>query len=317
MMSWLLKKNRGATLSLMISVAFTMVFSDTADARKRRRKRPKHSSKVATAAAEAESQAAVDGLMGKLRWGMSLAQVKAEVSAKIRASYLAARSEVADPIEQDRMRQAEELEVKALTKSYYTFSGARSPWDVSLVEHEFAHRNNESVLVVWEKNERRFYFFHHERLWKVYIAFNSDVYKDKTFDDFAAAMEARFGAAERKYRTNLKGEAEESHLEWPTFSGPGSGRTVLKAVDNTGFYGNFCLVLEDNIASQSVFSSRKQKKTDGRAHRADRLIDMVTDTTKGPDPHMRANENIVDRLTGSDSTSPVKSTPDASSKNHK
>jgi len=306
---WFFGSKQGTILCVIGSLLLSMLMTEQAEARRKKKRRVVKSKTVSVSA---DHLTAVNGLMGNLKWGMTLDQVKAGVTKKIRDSYVAQRSKLSDPIDQDRLRKAEERDVSALTKSYYTFSGARSPWDVSLIEKEFAHRNDESVLVVWEKKERRFYFFHNERLWKIYIAFNSEVYADKTFDDFAAAMEARFGAAERKYRTNLKGEAEESHLEWPAF-----GKTVLKAIDNTGFYGNFCLVLQDSQKASAVTASRKAKKANGRVHSADHLIDMVTDPTKGPDKDLRANENIVDQLTGTHSKTPVtteKNTKDAAAK---
>ena len=178
--------------------------------------------------------------------------------------------------------------LKKVKKDYVTFSGKRSSWDVSLVDKEFAHKNNESMAVAWKKRERRFFFFHNDRLFKIFIAFNSEMFADKTFEDFAQAMETRFGPAERKFTVTLRGDQKMDHLAWPQ-----SGQTKLLAYDYTGFYGNFCLSLIDMREWDSVKTGR-QLNSPKRKY-TDPLVEAVT---RGGDSGRDENENVVDRITG-------------------
>ena len=53
---------------------------------------------------------------------------------------------------------------------------------VSLIDREFGHRNEEAMLVMWEKDQRRFLFFWKEKLYKQFIAYNADKFKGMDFE---------------------------------------------------------------------------------------------------------------------------------------
>lgn len=234
---------------------------------------------------------AINKLLGKFKWGMSSRQVLDLLSAKVRKRYAQRLTDAKDPLVQDKLRAELRAELAKLKGSIVKFGGQRSSWDISLVSGEFAHRNDEAMAVMWNKKDRRFYFFHRDRLWKIFIGFNSSLYQGKTFDDFAAVMERRFGRAKRKFTTNVEGEQVMTHLEWPP-----ARRTLLKAVDNTDPYGNFCLVLVDRGAWASVREGRRVNAP--KRSNPDALIDTVMrdEAKQGVDP----NADIVDRITGKD-----------------
>src|SRR5204863_3912549 len=121
------------------------------------------------------------------------------------------------------------------------FDGQTTGWDVSIIDREFAHKNDESMMVIWEKDQRRFLFFWQQHLWKQFIAFNAEhpAFAGKTFDDFAAIIQRRYGPAAMTFR-KLRTSDEQTldHLEWPP-----AGDFGLWAVDLTMFYGNHCLAL--------------------------------------------------------------------------
>ena len=230
--------------------------------------------------------------MGEYKWGMSSAKVLSQLREDIRTEEELILKRIKDPLEQDRRRREMMEKLVKVKKDYVVFGGKRSPWDVSLVDKEFAHKNNESMAVAWKKKERRFFIFHHDRLWKMFIAFNSELFADKTFEDFAQAMESRFGPAERKFTVNLKGDQKMDHLAWPQ-----SGQTKLLAYDYTGFYGNFCLSLVDvkewdNVKTGRSMNSPKRKYSDS-------LVEAVT---KGESSGRDDNEDVIDRITGKGSS---------------
>lgn len=227
-------------------------------------------------------------LLGKYKWGMSPAQVLAILEQEARADFAPRLAETKEPLEQDQLRRQLTDDLAVLRKNYVRFEGQATPWDISLIDKEFAHHSGESMALRWGKRDRRFYFFHSGRLWKIYIAFNSDLYKGKTFDDFAAMMERRFGAAERKFRTTIKGDPVPAYLRWPPING-----TALRAIDNTRFFGNFCLGLADVAGRERVREARKLVRTPRQ--RRDILVESVLRPAGGSSS---VEENVVDRLTG-------------------
>lgn len=260
-----------------------------AKARAKRRQRPKKKL-VATK----QTRVGIEKLMGKYKFGMSSAQVVSQLESDIRAREEPILKSIKDPLEQDKRRREMFANIRKVKKNHIYFRGKRSPWDVSLVDKEFAHKNNEAMLVSWEKMERRFFFFHHDKLWKIFIAFNAEMFQDKTFEDFAGAMEARFGSAERKFSVTLTGDQKMDHLAWPQ-----SGTTKLLAYDYTGFYGNFCLSLVniptwENVKSGREMNSPKRKYSDP----------LVESVTKDDGALRDDNEDIVDRITGKGTTAP-------------
>jgi hypothetical protein len=84
-----------------------------------------------------------------------------------------------------------------------------------------------------------------------------------------------------------KDDVVVDHLEWPS-----QGEFTLWAIDQTGFYGNFCLKLIET-SMLSVEKTHAEKAVKGP--RGNALIDAVTKPeTNNTDP----NANIVDDILG-------------------
>lgn len=270
-----------------------------ADAKKRKRR---GKAKVTAVQASKEATVAITALLGAYKWGLTVDNVRKQLIADYRKTVDPKIKATKEPLEQDKLRRERMAREAEITKSYVEFTGKRTPWDVSLVDKEFAQKNGESLMYNWGDRDRRFYFFHEETLYKVYIAFNSSIFKGKSFEDFAAVMEKRFGPYKREYRQTIKGEKKLAFLVWPAV-----GNTQLRAIDNTGFYGNFCLVLTDAQASQRVDEKRAMNRT---APKGDSLVNSIVGSES--ESNGDVNDDIVDRITGQDVAAP-KSGSDSSS----
>ncbi len=259
-------------------------------------------SKKAPAAESSSKKAAPNpkalaDLAGKFKWGMTPDDITKVISDQIKAKYQDQISKETDVYSQDQLRKSMQEEIDKVKSSYIKFDGQKTGWDVSIVDKEFGHRNGESMMVFWEKDQRRFLFFYNERLYKQFIAFNAEhpAFQNKTFDDFAKLIEKRFGPAEMKF-ANMRTKDEQTldHLEWAP-----SGDDELWAIDQSQFYGNFCLVLKQrSIASQISKNHGASRQGSGNA-----LIESVTtrDKVEG-DP----NSDIVDQITGTKPKGPPK-----------
>src|SRR5262249_11371580 len=154
---------------------------------------------------------------GKFKWGMAPADVNKVIADQINARIEERVKKESDIYVQDQLRKEARDEIEKVKTSYIKFDGQKSGWDTSIIDKEVGHRNGESMLVMWEKDQRRFLFFWHDKLYKQFIAFNAEhpAFKGKTFDDFAKLIEKRFGPAEMKF-ANLRTRDEQTldHLEW-------------------------------------------------------------------------------------------------------
>jgi hypothetical protein len=234
---------------------------------------------------------ALADLAGKFKWGMTPDEVTKLITDQLTAKYQDQITKEQDVYQQDSLRKSMNEEIEKVKTSYIKFDGQKSGWDVSIVDKEFAHHDGESMMVFWEKDQRRFLFFHNEHLYKQFIAFNAEhpVFQGKTFDDFAKLIEKRFGPAEMKF-TSLRTKDEQTldHLEWAP-----SGDDELWAIDQSQFYGNFCLVLKQRSTSSQLASKHGDRSGKGGGNA---LIDSVTTPDKvAGDP----NSDIVDQITGS------------------
>ena len=222
--------------------------------------------------ARAADARAVGELAGKFKWGMSPEDAQKLIADGIHAKYADMIKKEPDIYKQDQLRKDEGEEVQKVKDSYVKFDGitpGAREWGTSIVQSEFAPRNDESMMTLWEKDQRRFLFFWHDKLYKQYIAFNAEhpVFAGKSFDDFAKLIQNRYGPAEMKFtQMKTKQDMKLDHLEWPA-----AGEYQLYAIDQSEFYGNFCLVLFNPATARDVEKARSRAQHQAgarqRAHR--------------------------------------------------
>ncbi|MCA9666510.1 MAG: hypothetical protein KC503_13005, partial [Myxococcales bacterium] len=273
---------------LSLFIAILMVFTAfDADARRRRRRRRKK--KPAVVKATKAQRTAITRLLAPFKWGMNISKVQRLVIQQLKKRYAPQLKKASkEPLEYDKLRRERDRAIAKVKKSVIKFNGKRTSWDVSLIDKEFAHKNSESMVVRWGKEDRRFYFFHQGALWKVFIAFNAERFRGKTFQDFAGVMQARFGPAEPVWTKSVTGKSVMAYLGWPPI-----GRTVLRALDNTAFYGNFCMVLVDNRQTSAVAEGRRLNSP--KRGSGDPLVNAATAKSA---TGRTGDEDVIDRITG-------------------
>lgn len=254
--------------------------------RGRRQARP-----PAAAERAAPASAAIAESLGELRWGMEPRAVHQFFQNKIRERYRERLVKAPGTLEQERIRHEMDGELRRLRESYIRFDGERNGWDLSFVRDEFTHGNNESMLVYRDENSQNFYFFIQGRLWKWYKAFDASVFQGQPFAQFAQAVQGRFGNAVERTGSLSEGADERHWLEWQDQT------TRLRAVDQTRFYGFYCLVFEDKGTLGRLDQLRTNTIQSGSGSHS--LVDSVMlpeggETTESND----GNADIVDRITG-------------------
>jgi hypothetical protein len=246
--------------------------------------------------ASAQTARAISDLMGKFKWDMSSEDAMKIISDDLTAKFDARLRAEKLPAKQDVILREKNDALTKLKESYVKFDGQKTGWDVSIIDREFSHHNDESMFYYFEPNAalRRFFFFHDNRLWKQFIAFNAEnqAFAGKSFDDFADIIQAKYGPAAMTFRKQRTSDEQTfDHLEWPP-----SGDYVLWAIDLTTFYGNFCLSLMRKSKMAMMEKSRAQHNP--AAHKS-ALVEQVTN---GESSSGDANADVVDQITGRTTT---------------
>ncbi len=275
---------------LGVMVALAMASGDADAKRKKKRKaKKKEPPKVDTRA--------IGELMGGFEWGMSPKQVQKILSDRIDEKYKEQIAEKAsDVYEQDRLRAKAKKEKKKLKKSFVKFKGQRTGWDVSIIDEEFAHKNDESMLVFWEQdpekkvNQRRFFFFVDDQLYKMYIAFDAQMFPEgkRKFVYFHEIMEKRYGPGELVFEDDKYGGQNIKHVHWKDDS------YYLRAVNRLSFYGTFCLALSDSKVERWLSDRRAERNP--MANKGNAVIDSVLEDENDSTSLDESNSNAVDHL---------------------
>src|SRR5262249_45135391 len=109
--------------------------------------------------ASAQTARAIDELQGKLKWGMTTDEIKKMLQEDVQKRHAEDwKKAVGNPEAQDKINATIKDEVDHVSKSYIEFTGQKTPWEVSIVDREFAHNNAEAMLVIEEgkRSQRRF-----------------------------------------------------------------------------------------------------------------------------------------------------------------
>lgn len=239
----------------------------------------------------AKTARAISELANRFTWGMSEADVLKIILDDVNARFDEKIKKERDAFKQDAVRKQLLDAIEQVKQNHVQFDGHKTGWDVSLIDREFGHKTGEAMVVMWEKDQRRFLFFYQGKLWKQFIAFNADhpAFAGKNFDDFAEIMQRRYGTAEvsfKKQRTT--DEQTFDHLEWPP-----AGDYILWAIDMTALYNNFCLSLFQKSVVPLIEKARKDIKQDD-----DSSTDLVKKALEMDSSNKDPNADVVDDITG-------------------
>jgi hypothetical protein len=265
------------------ALACALALSFTADAahaspKKKRAKTAHHQ--------EAPQSAEIGKSMGDLKWGMEREAVIKIFTDRVREKYKPLIAKATDAIQEDKQRAAMRDELQKIRGSVVEFNGNKTGWDASFLKPEFTHQNGESMFVVNDDNSQNYYFFMNGKLWKWYKAFNADTFHGKKFDQFASALQNRFGKSVERNGELSPGQGKQHWLEWQDPS------TRLRAVDNNQFYGFYCMVFEEKATANKLADMRKNKPD------TDKKSNVLVDSVTGNDDSSDGNTDIIDRITG-------------------
>jgi hypothetical protein len=238
---------------------------------------------------EAPQSAEISKAMGDLKWGASRDEVFQHFTGEIKEKYKPLMAKASGAIEEDKLRAKMRDELGRIRASVVEFNGEKSGADASFLKSEFTHHNNESMFTVSDDTSKNYYFFINGRLWKWYKAFEAAAFNGKSFDEFAAAIQERYGKAQVREGEVAPGMGKGRWLEWQ------DGQSRLRAVDNKQFYGFYSLVFEGKETLGKLAQLRSHKEAP--VAKTNALVDSVTSGGKEASPADN-DSDVIDRITG-------------------
>lgn len=281
-------------VSCIVSVVFASLGGDAEAQRGRRRRGRGSATGESSAPAEAPQSAEIARVMEQLgvSWGIGARPLFEHFRGAIEASWGPRLSKAGGAIEEDRLRAQLDTEIRRIRSSYVAFDGEGTGWDTSFLRDEYTHGNHEAMMEVREPetHSRSYYFMINDHLWKRYQAFDSSAFGGATFEQFAEAIQRQFGPGVERSGSLVEGRPPTRWIEWQDET------TRLRAIDETRFYGFFCLVFEERETLARLPTLRTH--TIERDRSGHSIVDSVVlgdgEESSGGDAHA----DVTDRITG-------------------
>ena len=212
----------------------------------------------------------------------------------IHAKYVEMIKKEPDIYKQDQLRKDEGDEVQKVKDSYVKFDGigpGAKEWGTSIIQTEFAARNDESMMTLWEKDQASLpLLLARQALQAVHrLQLRAPGLRRQVV---RRLRQAHPEPLRRRGDEVLADEDQAGHEARPPRVA-GVGDFQLYAIDQSEFYGNFCLVLFNPTVAKQVDAARTEHNT--KPAHGNALIDAVTQQPKTTGD---SNENIVDQITG-------------------
>ncbi len=285
--------------SSLLSLLAAALVPDAEAQRGRRGAQRRRGATAAAAPAEAPESAAIAPALEEagIRWGISPRESFDHFTKQLTERYRPRLAKAPGAIEEDRLRSEMQAEQQRMRRTFIRFTGQATGWDSSFLRDEYTHGNTEAMLIVREEevHATSHYFFINERLWKRYQAFDASAFGGATFEQFAAAIQRRFGPGVERTGSLVEGRPPTRWIEWQ------DATTRLRAIDQTRFYGFFCLVFEDKatLAQLPTLRTHTIQREQGGSSLVDSVIrDDAEASHAGGTGGGDAHADIADRLTG-------------------
>ena len=223
-------------------------------------------------------------LFGGFKFGLSKDEVLAILGKQLDERYEEKIKATTDVASQDRLRKEKKTELARVSQSFTAFEGKKTGWDVSIIEDEFAHKTDESMLERWEnkdgKNQRRFFFFYQNKLWKMFVSLDVSILPEdkQNFETFQGVMHAKYGP----------GNIEPGYISWQT------DEFHVRAVDKLKSHATLALIIEEPKVKKELIALRVTKAD--KKPETNSVIKAVIDPDKKDKPDVKQNGNAVDAV---------------------
>jgi hypothetical protein len=228
--------------------------------------------KAEAAVTPAVPQTPIDGDLGKLKWGMTVEEVKNTFHEKIDATYKEKLKGVRDVTQADALGAQKKKEKDAFDASYKKFDVQADigKLSVSIISNEIKVGSNESMLIIKDEKSQRYLFFSDNKLYKLFVAYDGTYLGDVKFPDFILKITDKHGAPVKKFDHKIKGESQMVACNW------GDTTANLWVEDKRDVYGSVVLVYDAPTGRQIDRSKQiEPPKTKSKFGVDDSMIDNL------------------------------------------
>lgn len=243
----------------------------------------------------ADKKKALAELYGGFKFGMSKDDVLKVLQKQIDERFEEKIKATEDITKKDKLRAEKRRELGDVQKSYVEFNGKNvGGWDVSIIENEFAHKTNEAMLDRWEnkdgKNQRRFFFFHEGKLWKMAISIDVSILPEdkRNFETFSQVMTGKYGP----------GDVDGGTITWY------SDEFEVRALDKLKAYTALILAIEQPATKKQLIALRAEKAD--KKPETSPVIKSVIDPDNKDKPDVKSNSGAVDAVINANGGKPPK-----------
>jgi hypothetical protein len=251
--------------------------------------------KKKAAPAAASGREAIMGVLetAGLKWGSTVDDVKKLYKEKIKAEFAEKMKGEKDSLKMYNLGKERDEAMAEIDAKYVVFDPKKeAEFRSAIVAKEFKYDSSESMIVVPTPQSQWYLFFLDSKLWKLFIAYNSDYIGDRTFGDIVALGEKKYGSPKKRWmRKPMKGDPIMVAAEWE------DGGSRLWMEDKIALFGSVVMIYAD-----------KTKRTDDRSDVSNPLPkegisgyappDAVIDSIKTDTDPDAGKADIVDKITG-------------------
>ena len=241
----------------------------------------------------AAPQNPIDADLGKLKWGMTVEEVKNTFHEKIDATYKEKLKGVRDVTQADALGAQKKKEKDTFDASYKKFDIQTDigKLSVSIISNEIKVGINEAMLIIKDDKSQRYLFFSDDKLYKLFVAYDGTYLGDVKFPDFILKITDKHGDPLKKFDHKIKGEALMVACNW------GDTTSNLWVEDKRDVYGSVVLIYDAPT---------------GRQIDRSKLIEPPKTKSK-----FGVDDNMIDNLGVSKAVTPVVIDPKAAAKDPK
>lgn len=241
----------------------------------------------ATAFADSPLTTVLDGL----EWGDSSETVLSHHRERILEEYRTEIAGIRDPIEIDRMRRDAEDTFLQIEASHTVFSGARTGYEVSVIQHEVRSGADQSVISVRDDWSTFYYVFVDDSMQKLIVTYDQASMGFVGFEAFVERLESALGGP-----TATDWEVDDIGVRHMTRSTWEDDVARVRAEDKSDMFASFLLVyMNVDLVEENPGDAVAGPRQVGGSRDIGALMRRMDEEAPA---ETRNNENVVDGLLG-------------------
>lgn len=241
--------------------------------------------------ATGEKTQGLEAALGGPQWKWTAHELKNHLETAFWADYKSAKKALPGPLEIDRLREKTLKRVQRMKAKFVRFEKGGQDYRVSIIDEDFKRGTDEGMLPVSTDEGQQYWFFIQDQLWKMVLAYNTDVVQGRKLKTFAKSLRGQFGKPVDLVFDKVRGKDALVAVKWADEA------TELVLRDRGDPYGTFTLTYTCRPITNRLAELRGEIAGLGDGSGAvDASSAMIDDIMTASEDDEEAN--VVDELIG-------------------